>query len=106
MQEQPCAAFKAMGAMPYSCRKDKDECQCLKIGIIKLPPAKPVVHFSGYVSSIAIGQRAFVMPLDHPSDLVSNSKIAMTSIVQSFVSNNGVVESFETENTCYVKACV
>ncbi len=103
MQEQPCAAFKAMGATPYACRNNPDGCQCKKNGIIN-PQAKPIVKYSELQSSIAIGQRVFVKPVDHPSYLVSNTKWALTSMVQSFISNGKGIESFETENTRYVKA--
>jgi|694.fasta_scaffold01034_41 hypothetical protein len=104
MQEQPCAAFKAMGATPYACRNNPDECHCKKNGIINNPQAKPIVKFSEIQSSIAIGQRVFVKPLDHPSEYVSNTRWALTTCVQSFVSNGKGIESFETENTRYVKA--
>ena len=103
MQQQPCAAFKAMGATPYACRNNPDECQCKKNGIIKQKD-KPVVKYSELQSSIAIGQRVFVKPLNHPSEYVSNTRWALTTCVQSFVSNGKGIESFETENTRYVKA--
>lgn len=47
-----------------------------------------------------IGQSAVVLPLDHPSDLVSNRTWAQTSPVVSIIDQaNGKV--FETRNTVY-----
>jgi len=75
-------------------------------GIINVPAQqdKPVVHFKEIGASIAIGSRAFVIPIDHPSDLVSNTTWVLTTPVQSFVSDGKGIVSFETLNTRYVRA--
>ena len=105
MQGQPCAAFKAMGAVPYACRNNPEDCHCKKNGIIKSDaPVKPTVHFSALYGGIAIGRRVMVCPLDHPSDLVSNTHPVITTYVQSFISDGKGVVSFETLNTKYVRA--
>lgn len=110
MEGRPCAAFKAMGAVPYACRAHPQDCQCRKNGNIVLDvqnngiiktPHKQVVRFKQLMSSIAIGQRCYVLPLDHPSELVSNTQPALTSIVQSFESDGRGIVSFETENSIY-----
>lgn len=60
---------------------------------------KPIVH---YVTDnnpfIAVGKRVLVTPVDHPSPLVSNTKLVLTSEVLSYNQLNG---EFETQNTYY-----
>jgi len=47
---------------------------------------------------ITVGSGAIVVPIDHPSDLVSNTKPVMTSKVISYDKKTGV---FETLNSVY-----
>ena len=60
---------------------------------------KVVQYKTGPGQYIRVGQRAIVWPIDHYSDMVSNEKAVMTSLVLSF---NKVTGSFETQNTIYV----
>jgi len=58
---------------------------------------KPVVHYRSHPDSyLKVGERAYVLPIDHPSPLVSNTKMVFTSRVVSLNS-----EGFETMNTIY-----
>ncbi|MGD9382268.1 MAG: hypothetical protein PVI03_07475 [Candidatus Thorarchaeota archaeon] len=62
---------------------------------------KPTVHFDMNAPySITTGGRAFIMPLDHPSDDVSNESVVTTSIVERIHCEPGQV-FFETANTYY-----
>lgn len=63
-----------------------------------MPDTKKVVHYS-YVSqdAMVVGYRTWVWPVDHPSELVSNKQVALTSPIVA-VHGNGV---FETMNTIY-----
>ena len=63
------------------------------------PNVKPIVHYSALLYPPMIGQSAVVVPTDHQSPLVSNTKPATTSKV---VKIHGVNE-FETVNTIYRK---
>jgi len=57
---------------------------------------KPTVHLKGVDKKPVIGQSVLVLPIDHPSDLVSNTTYARTSDV---VKIN--IDGFETMNTIY-----
>lgn len=60
---------------------------------------KPVVHYDpSKTFMIEVGVSGFICPVDHPSELVSNTKIVRTSIVKKHDKSTGV---FETENTIY-----
>jgi len=48
---------------------------------------------------IQVGNSAWINPIDHPSEYVSNKSLARTSKVISFDEKTGV---FETQNTVYV----
>lgn len=58
---------------------------------------KRLVHYRELVMC-KLGSSALVLPLDHPSDLVSNEKLIMTSQVVSGPDDAGC---FETLNTRY-----
>ena len=60
---------------------------------------KPVVSYlpSKY-DVIKVGVPAFVFPMDHPSELVSNTQMIQTSTVVAYDKIDG---SFETQNTRY-----
>ena len=62
---------------------------------------KPTVHYHKHTLDEfpRVGEFAFLQPADHPSELVSNTKIAKTSRV---VQCNWTRGEFETENTIYV----
>jgi hypothetical protein len=61
--------------------------------------AKRVVHYlPDEVTQIFIGMGALVKPVDHESDLVSNKKYVLTSVVIK-CDDDG---SFETLNSLYV----
>lgn len=64
---------------------------------------KPQVRYKD-LSFLRVGLPAMVMPIDHPSEFVSNHVWATTSTVQAILyeSSNGPV--FETENTIYLPA--
>ena len=53
----------------------------------------------GFDASVRVGDRAFVVPVDHTSPYVSNGTWATTTPVVSFDPATGV---FETANTIYV----
>ena len=57
---------------------------------------KPVVR---YTYATMYQGKALVETLDHPSDMVSNQTVAITSTVLKWDEETGV---FETENTVYV----
>lgn len=61
---------------------------------------KPIVHYQG--PAVAHGDRAFLLPVDHPNHLpdhsVSNTKPVTTSKVVSWDKATGVIE---TANTIY-----
>ena len=60
---------------------------------------KPVVHYiPNKYQQIKVGISAYVWPVDHPSDLVSNTKAIITSKVVSYDKDTG---DFETLNTRY-----
>lgn len=60
---------------------------------------KPIVHFKGEPHfPLELGKGAYVYPVDHPSDLVSNTKLVYTSDVIAIHSDG----SFETKNTHYI----
>lgn len=60
---------------------------------------KPVVKYKYDLNNfIKVGESAYVFPLNHPSSLVSNTKLIQTSRVISFDENTG---NFETVNTIY-----
>lgn len=65
--------------------------------------SKPKVRYAD-VGFVTPGFSATVLPLDHPSDTVSNTTWARTSPVQKILyqSSNGPV--FETLNTIYLSA--
>lgn len=58
---------------------------------------KKKVRYSKALGEIRIGHRAFVIPIDHPSLLVSNQDVVLTSTVVAFNQNG-----FETKNTIYI----
>ena len=59
---------------------------------------KPVVQYTvDPANFIKLGLSAYIVPIDHPSDLVSNESLARTSRV---ISIDG--DTFETMNTKYV----
>ena len=61
--------------------------------------AKPVVHYTPDKNQyIKVGNPAFVFPIDHQSDFVSNKTVATTSKVIKMEEGG----KFETENTLYV----
>lgn len=45
---------------------------------------------------IKVGSRAFIKPINHPSDLVSNTTFVLTSTVRQIFDGG-----FETRNTIY-----
>lgn len=60
---------------------------------------KPLVHYKrDEHNKIKKGQYAIVQPTDHPSVIVSNTRMVLTSIVKSYDKETGI---FETENTIY-----
>jgi len=62
--------------------------------------SKQTVHYDlSKGTNIKIGNCAQVYPLDHPSALVSNKTLVITSEVMSYNKESGV---FETQNTMYV----
>ena len=58
---------------------------------------KPVVHYEELLFC-TVGGCAFVKPVDHPGEHISNEKFVRTSTVQAFDVDSG---EFETRNTCY-----
>lgn len=58
---------------------------------------KPVVNYKD-LHFCAVGASALVVPVNHPSELVSNTGPVRTSTVQSYDADTGV---FETLNTRY-----
>ena len=85
-----CPASKAMGAVPYACRKGNASCQCAK-------PQKPVVHYQETDGDfIMLGMPAMVRTVDHPH--CSNTKYVLTTRVVEYDRESG---EFETENTLY-----
>lgn len=66
----------------------------------KFMKEKPVVFYNKIESPypLKIGYPTFVLPINHPSDLVTNTTLVYISKVVS-ISDFGV---FETENTKYV----
>ena len=61
---------------------------------------KPIVRYVGPTPLLEIGQRTYVRPVDHPSGLVSNTKLVCTSHVVKI--DYDIPGRFETENTVYV----
>ena len=63
---------------------------------------KQQVRFIRAVRPITVGMPAFVDPVDHPSDLVSNTTTVITSPVVGILDmTDGIVTRFETANTVY-----
>lgn len=61
---------------------------------------KRTVHYKlGDMSYIKAGQKARVYPVDHTSQLVSNTTLVLTSEVRVYDKTTGV---FETENSVYI----
>ncbi len=61
--------------------------------------AKPIVHYvPNKYQSINLGLPAYVFPIDHPGDLVSNEKMIRTSRVIKYDKHTG---EFETMNSVY-----
>lgn len=58
---------------------------------------KPIVHYSE-LHYCKVGLFALVEPVDHPSPVVSNSRVVRTSAVKSYDKSTG---EFETRNTKY-----
>lgn len=86
-----CPEAKAMGAIPYACRKDVQACVCKQ--------AKPVVLYEATEDDfITEGMGAYIRPINHPSEWVSNKKFVLTSIV---ISHDKETDEFETLNTIY-----
>ena len=85
-----CPESKALGAIPYICRKDMQKCQCSY-------PQKPVVHYTPTSSDfIALGRDACIKTTDHPG--CSNLKFVITTQVVDYDVDTG---EFETMNTLY-----
>lgn len=64
---------------------------------------KQIVHFNEVIHC-KVGGHALVHPIDHPSDLISNETWANTSQVIAVDADEfGLVQSFETKNTKYVR---
>lgn len=65
---------------------------------------KKRVRYRDLQPPVAIGRIVLVLPVDHPSEDVSNKTWAYTSRVRAvlYESSNGPV--FETENTIYLPA--
>jgi len=65
---------------------------------------KPVVHFDmdTVVGVVSVGIGALVVPLDHPSEVVSNRGHVFTSNVVNITQNDGATLEFETEHTYYI----
>lgn len=69
---------------------------------------KPIVHYTHTSGQIQVGFPTVVLPKDHPSPLVSNTKLVVTSPVVKIGPpvnrKRGYPEKwFETENTKYVR---
>jgi hypothetical protein len=62
---------------------------------------KPVVYYREIHTPIVEGCGCIVTPINHPSDLVSNTRPALTSKVLVAVREDG---GFETMNTIYCPA--
>lgn len=63
---------------------------------------KPTVMFDKGNFSVEKGYRALIKPLNHPSALVSNLGLALTSTVIDVQHDaSGKLIGFETENTVY-----
>lgn len=61
---------------------------------------KRIVRYkTGPGQYIRVGKQAVIWPIDHYSELVSNEKAVVTSIVISY---DTVTGNFETQNTKYV----
>lgn len=64
--------------------------------------SKTIVHYDVSKShAISEGHGAYIFPVDHPSNLVSNSAYCFTSTVVKYDPISG---EFETENTLYKPA--
>lgn len=64
-----------------------------------LPKIKPIVKYEDASAKfIQVGKCAFVRPIDHPGEEVSNTKYVRTTKV---IAHNPISGFFETENTCY-----
>lgn len=61
---------------------------------------KPLVHYMELLAC-ELGKSAHLVPADHPSKLVSNTQMVLTSVV---VVGPDALGSFETMNTRYVRA--
>ena len=64
---------------------------------------KPTVRFSKQFGNIVVGDSATVLPIDHPSPRVSNTKPCYTSMVVKVEGDMDCVDRFETLNTKYVR---
>jgi hypothetical protein len=58
---------------------------------------KPIVRYRQALLEIVLGRPALIEPIDHPSELVSNTTSAWTSDVVGLT-----LGGFETRNTQYV----
>lgn len=58
---------------------------------------KKKVRYTKVYGEIRIGEPAYILPVDHPSPLVTNEQMARTSTVVAFNQNG-----FETKNTIYI----
>lgn len=64
------------------------------------PNPKPFVRYKPTEDQfIRVGFSAFVFPVDHTSELVSNKTKVITSIVVNYNKETG---RFETQNTVYI----
>jgi hypothetical protein len=69
--------------------------------------SKKVVRFTDVGWPITVGRPAFIRPLDHPSNLVSNTKMVLTTNVEQVITVvDGEITEFETENTIYRRVVV
>lgn len=61
---------------------------------------KPIVYFfPTKMDFIQVGKSALILPLNHPSEYVSNNQFARTSLVIGMTE-----DGFETQNTVYKRA--
>lgn len=58
---------------------------------------KKVVRYSDFITSIEVGMKTIVYPIDHPSPYVTNKKPCLTTIVVKLFP-----DGFETLNTRYI----
>lgn len=60
---------------------------------------RPLVHYKKIHSKLVVGDSVILLPLDHPSPEVTNTKYISTSKVTRIAEDG----EFWTENTHYVK---